>query len=136
MAPDSAKDGMEKAFLVLGVPWGMVSFNTMDKGEGGFWYFLPIFVHSSTSEHFGQRFIGSNARPLTYVSNLGPKISCDSMYVLCLLEYNNAMKQKYICLNLDDETAGYLGKRARKTPSKNRATLEKSRYCCKRAQPP
>ena len=57
-------------------------------------------------------------------------------YVLCLLEYNNAMKQKYICLNLDDETAGYLEKRARKTPPKNRATLKKSRYCCKRAQPP
>ena len=49
------------------------------------------------------------------------------MYVPCLLEYNNAMKQKYICLNLDDETAGYLGKRAHKTPPKNRVTLEKSR---------
>ena len=59
MAPDSAKDGMEKAFLVLGT-LGMGSFNTMDEGEGGFRYFLPIFVHSLTSEHFGQRFVGSN----------------------------------------------------------------------------
>jgi len=54
MAPESTEGGMEKVFLILGMPWETGSslfLSTMDEGEGGFRYFLPIFVHSSTNGH-------------------------------------------------------------------------------------
>ena len=62
MAPDSTEGGMEKTFLVLGMPWEIGSslfLSTADEGEGGFRYFLPIFVPRRMA--LGQRFIGNNA---------------------------------------------------------------------------